>query len=91
MSERLHALILAFREGVPSVGIARDPKIGAFLREIGCPDTIVSRPTPDTLRRAAEASLRHPPDPALLSALRRRAEADADRALCLITRTVPRP
>ena len=91
VSERLHALILAFREGVPSVGIARDPKIGAFLREIGCPDTIVARPTPDTLRSAAEASLRHPPDPALLSALRRRAEADADCALCLITRTVFRP
>ena len=35
---RLHALILATLAGVPAVGLTYDPKIQAFLRELGRPE-----------------------------------------------------
>ncbi len=41
VSERLHALILAFSFGVPPLGIDRDPKIPSFLREAGLGHCVV--------------------------------------------------
>ncbi len=33
VSSRLHALILAYRYGVPAIGLSDDPKLAAFLRD----------------------------------------------------------
>ncbi len=47
ITSRLHALILAYRYGVPAVSLSRDPKLAAFLREGFSKDvaTMLSRPT----------------------------------------------
>ncbi|MDQ3023363.1 MAG: polysaccharide pyruvyl transferase family protein [bacterium] len=37
VSYRLHGLILAAAYGVPSLGVAYDPKVSAFCEEMGLP------------------------------------------------------
>ena len=88
VSERLHALILAFRSGVPAVGIAQDPKITAFAREIRLEPCAVA-PTPALgvpLAHAADFALAHPPAPQVAARLRNRATQDARLANALILR-----
>lgn len=86
IGERLHALILAFREGVPSVGIDRDPKIGAFLREIGRRPSLCDIVSPQSMISCADFAIHSPRDPILTKALTARARADADTAYALIAR-----
>lgn len=86
IGERLHALVLAFREGVPSVGIDRDPKIGAFLREIGRSPCLCGNISPQSLISCANFAIDSPHDQILADKLRARARADADAACSLIAR-----
>lgn len=38
---RLHALIFAAKNGVPSIGISYDMKVDAFLKSIGCEESVL--------------------------------------------------
>lgn len=80
MGERLHALILAFGAGVPAVGIERDPKIGAFMREIGKSRCVCREISPQSLFSSAKYALNSPHDRNLATKLVNRAHADADLA-----------
>ena len=88
ISQRLHALILAFATDVPLVGIGCDPKIHAFLSEIResahClePSAISNA----TVSRAAAHALSHSHDPHIAATLRLRALRDATLAHRLILR-----
>lgn len=86
ISERLHALILAFREGVPSVGIDGDPKIGAFLREIGCEPCLCNNISPQNMISCSKRAADSPPRRDIVSKFARRAHTDADIAHALIHR-----
>lgn len=88
VSERLHALILAFRGGVPAVGIDRDPKISAFFREVNLAPCAVTptRLLNDPLARAADYATAHPSAPQTAARLRARALKDARLANGLILR-----
>ena len=88
ISERLHALILAFRGNVPAVGIEHDPKIGAFFREVGLAPCAVTpaRFLDEPLARAADYAIAHPSAPQTAARLRTRALKDARLANGLILR-----
>ena len=88
ISERLHALILAFRAHTAAVGIARDPKISSFLQDVDCSPCVLSPDavTPDTLLRAARHAMAHPHTSDRLTALRARTLRDATLANRLILR-----
>lgn len=85
VGERLHALILAFREGVPAVGIDRDPKIGAFFREIDREDCFFDTVSPQSLLSCAKQAIESPPKREIAIDLARRARSDADLASNLIS------
>lgn len=90
VSGRLHGLILAFSSGIPSVGLDGDPKIGAFLREIGRPNCLCKEISPQSLLFCAKSAMDAPPDRETRNALRARADRDAEYAFRLITGD-PRP
>lgn len=90
VSGRLHALILSFSAGVPAVGLDGDPKIGAFLREIGHPLCLCKNYSPQSLLFCAKNAMDAPPDHKMRDELRERATQDAEYAFRLITGD-PRP
>lgn len=57
---RLHSNVLAAAAGVPSIGLAYDPKVGAFMKSLGCEDHIVELEDlrPETLADKATLVLR---------------------------------
>lgn len=85
VGERLHALILAFREGVPAVGIDRDPKIGAFLREIGKEPCFCRSVSPQDLLSCSKYAIESPQNDKIAENLSLRAQSDADLASSLIS------
>lgn len=86
VSERLHALILAFRADVPCIGIDRDPKIGAFLREIGQEHHLCASVSPQSIISCALEEENSPPHQAVVKEMANRANTDADTAYRLIFR-----
>lgn len=88
ISERLHALILAFRANTAAVGIARDPKISSFLQDVDLSPCVLFHDAvaPDTLLRAARYAMARPHTPDQLTALRARTLRDATLANRLILR-----
>ena len=86
IGERLHALILAFRAGVPSVGVGSDPKIGSFLREIHQSRCFLRTNSPQDLIIAAKVALSHPQDKQIAKDFAVRARRDATLARNLILR-----
>ena len=84
ISNRLHALILAFRSGIPCVGFGTDPKIFSFLRDAALSPSYA--PTPAALPHAALYALANPPSPRQIAILRTRAQTDAQVANALIRR-----
>jgi polysaccharide pyruvyl transferase CsaB len=54
---RLHALIFGATQGVPLVGLAYDPKIDGFVRELGEPLLDLAHLTAESLVHAIEAAL----------------------------------
>ena len=86
VSERLHALILAFRADVPCIGIDRDPKIGAFLREIGQEHRLCASVSPQSIISCALEEENSPPHQVIAKEMANRANTDADTAHHLIFR-----
>ena len=88
VSERLHALILAFHSDTAAVGVARDPKITSFLCDLQRAPCVLppSRVSPKTLLRAARYATEHPYSPGLRAVLRARALRDAAIANRLMLR-----
>lgn len=89
VSVRLHALICAAAQGVPSVGLAYDPKVSAFMNESGLPGLLPVNATglavAEALSRTWEGRtvLRSRLIAALPDA-RKRAAAGVDAALALL-------
>jgi polysaccharide pyruvyl transferase CsaB len=54
---RLHALIFGATQGVPLIALAYDPKIGAFVRELGEPLLGPAHLTAESLTEAIEGAL----------------------------------
>ncbi len=54
---RLHALIFGATQGVPLVSLAYDPKVGAFVRELGEPLLGLAHLTAESLTHTIEAAL----------------------------------
>ncbi|HKI58159.1 MAG TPA: polysaccharide pyruvyl transferase CsaB [Trueperaceae bacterium] len=75
LSARLHGLILAARTGVGFAGLVYDPKVAGFLGDAGAP--AFTRPV-EPRRLADLATVAQRPDPDLVAALVRRAEAGMD-------------
>ena len=86
IGERLHALILSFRAGVPCVGVGSDPKIGSFLREIHQSRCFLRTNSPQDLIIAAKVALSHPQDKQIAKDFAVRAHRDATLARNLILR-----
>jgi len=59
---RLHALIFGATQGVPLVSLAYDPKVGAFVRELGEPLLGLPHLTAESLTHSIEAALAGLPD-----------------------------
>lgn len=75
LSARLHGLILAARAGVGFAGLVYDPKVAGFLDDARAP--AFRRPV-EPRRLADLAREARPPDPDVVAALVRRAEAGLD-------------
>ena len=75
LSARLHGLVLAARAGVGFAGLVYDPKVAGFLDDAGAP--AFTRPVePGRLADLAREARR--PDPDVVAALVRRADAGLD-------------
>lgn len=53
---RLHALVFAASQGVPAVGLAYDPKVSAFMSEVGLPGLLPVDASAGVLRQALAAA-----------------------------------
>lgn len=92
LAMRLHAAILAAARGVPSLGLAYDPKVEGVLGDLALPALAPAELTEDTLATATLDLLRHREDLAArltsaVAAYRRRAAAAASD---LLHRLLPR-
>lgn len=88
---RLHALILAAAAGVPSVALAYDPKVAAFMQASGQGDAVYDLSTPDADALAAligriwsERDERASALQAALPGLQAKARRNCDAALALL-------
>ena len=88
---RLHALILAAAAGVPSVALAYDPKVAAFMQASGQGDAVYDLSAPSTNVLAAligrvwsERGERASALQAVLPELRAKAQRNCDAALALL-------
>ncbi len=79
LTSRLHALILAYRNGVPAVAISDDPKLSAFLHEafpknIAAALSLPARPSKHALLSACRFALAQSAEKSRLDTLCRRCE-----------------
>ncbi len=82
VSARLHGLILGAAAERPLTGLVYDPKVAAFLKEIGRP---VNEPPFDPAALVREVRVSEPLDPRALGALQRRSEDGLDWLLHALT------